>query len=205
MSLLIGRAVVEVYIFIFLMYHVWSIDKFHVSLTGQRTDGIRPNIVWWFASVLASQKNLFWWIKKCSDVNDVSNDAVSSVLWYVMLHWTTKRHLNPWLTNGTSNADFETTKIKYTVGFTQIEPGVIISTPYQLWPQNFKDFVPVCWYGCTVCHVYTLNWHCDHAGHGLYGKRNIFTSNRYLLPLAMLLVLSIKLGGEAQFHGKLGV
>lgn len=40
-------------------------------------------------------------------------------------------------------SDFETTKIKYTVGFTQLEPGVIISTPYQLWPQNFKDIVPV--------------------------------------------------------------
>jgi hypothetical protein len=39
--------------------------------------------------------------------------------------------------------DFETTRIKYTVGFTQLEPGVIISTPFQLWPQNFKDIVPV--------------------------------------------------------------
>jgi len=93
----LGRAVVEVYIFIFLMYHVWSIDKFH-----------------------------------CLHPRKIFSGELKSVVTLMMLVMMPCQAFY----------DFETTKIKYTVGFTQIEPGVIISTPYQLWPQNFKDFVP---------------------------------------------------------------
>ncbi|CAM0142454.1 unnamed protein product [Umbelopsis sp. WA50703] len=38
--------------------------------------------------------------------------------------------------------DFETTRIKYTVGYTELPTGQIISTPYVLWPENFQKFVP---------------------------------------------------------------
>lgn len=39
--------------------------------------------------------------------------------------------------------DFETTRIKYTVGYTAITPDYIVSTPYQLWPKEFQDILPV--------------------------------------------------------------
>ncbi|KAG2176825.1 hypothetical protein INT44_007489, partial [Umbelopsis vinacea] len=74
----VRRAVIEVYIFIFLVYHIWSTDRFRVSIQFDLYLG--KALILMPMTVSASQKNLHGRTKKCSNGDDVNNDAVSGVL-----------------------------------------------------------------------------------------------------------------------------